>query len=386
MKKVNNTIEEILDDKDWAVNMLTYDYSESTLISDDTLVTLLSDERRRLTNNKTRFQLFNEYGELYIDGANVNDFKPEFFKRLTEKKPHPLPQDTPNLRIIIDLINEIHKIGLRVIGSSQIRHESWDCIYDNVIPDLKGHDISLKKNDLSKEFSWERVFYDVLDSDNKLVLKQIPENILGAVLLGLLLKIKPFNIKRLLLFPRISSDIAAKDTTRLKLESHYRSDFREVNSISDIKLLENIPIKKDDDHIIKKFQFLNSKNNLTYGGPFAESDARDALIYVSYDIPDTSKDDAKKFSDWLIRAAKKAHVYIKRSERRQNNSYLVKHYIVKDNTIKRLVARSELKNHEFNHETVFEVFNSSTEESIKYDLSFGELVTYLLSILIKKEF
>lgn len=226
----------------------------------------------------------------------------------------------------------------------------------------------------------------MLDSNNKSVLKQIPENILGSVLLGLLLQIKPFNLKRLLLFPKISSDIAANANTRLRLESHYRSDFREVNSISDIKLLENMPIKKDDDHILKKFQFLNSKNNLNYGGPFAESDARDVLIYVSYDIPDTSKDDAKKFSDWLIRAAKKAHVYIKRSERRQNNSYLVKHYTVKDNTIKRLVARSQLKNPEYNHETVFEIFDSSTEESIKYDLSFGELATYLLSLLIKKKF
>lgn len=112
MKKANNNIEEILDDRSWAVNLLTYDYSEATLISDDTLVTLLSDERRRLTNNKTRFQLFNEHGELYIDGANVNDFESKFFKRITENKPQTLSQDTPNLRIIIDLINEIHKIGL----------------------------------------------------------------------------------------------------------------------------------------------------------------------------------------------------------------------------------------------------------------------------------
>ncbi|WP_025023463.1 hypothetical protein [Companilactobacillus nodensis] len=382
--KINLDIEKYLDEKRWAVNMLIYNYSEPTRISDDTLVTLLSDERRRLTKREARFQLFNEYGELYIDDADLDDFRSQFFKRLAEKKSEILPQGTPNLRIIIDLIDEINKMGLHVVGSHQELKESWDCIYDNVIPDLENHDLVLSKKPVPKKFTWDHVFYEIIDSNDNFILKQIPEKMLGAVLLSLVLKIKPYNIKQMLLFPKISSDIAANPDTRLRLENHYCSDFREVISISDIKLLQNIPIKKDEDHIIKKFQFLNSQNSLEYGGPFAESDARDALIHVSYDLPDTSKDDAKKLSDWIIKTADKAHVYIKRRERRQDNCYLVKHFIIKNNTIDDLIGNTQLADPEYNHESVFEVFNSSTEESMRYDLSFGELVTYLLSLLIKE--
>ncbi|WP_125588134.1 hypothetical protein [Companilactobacillus jidongensis] len=382
--EINLDIEKYLDEKRWAVNMLIYNYSEPTRISDDTSVTLLSDERRRLTKREARFQLFNEYGELYIDGADLDDFRSQFFKRLAEKKSKILPQGTPNLRIVIDLINEIDKMGLRVVGSHQELDESWDCVYDNVIPDLKNHDLSFKKEPVPKKFAWDHVFYDVVDSDDNLVLKQIPEKMLGAALLSLVLKIKPYNIKQILLFPKISSDIAANADTRLRLENHYCSGFRVVRSISDIKLLPNIPIKKSDNYLIKKFQFVNSKNDLEYGGPFVEGDARDALIQVSYDLPDASKDDSKKLSDWIVKTADKAHVYIQRSERRQDNSYLVEHFIIKDNTIDDLIGNTQIADPEYNHETVFEVFDSSTEESMRYDLSFGELVTYLLSLLIKE--
>lgn len=393
-----------------AASMLIYDYSTPERISDETPVTLLSEENRRLNQRDGRYLLFNGYGELYIDHANLADFKEKFAHILTENHPKKLIQDAPNLPIIIELINEVKKMGLTVVGSRQIGYKSWDIAdWDALLYNLQTtgtnidqaftvqrqddkdmmvnsqNEVVLEKYHNSKEhFIWDVVFYDIIDSDGNIVISQIHIKKLAIVLLGLILKLRVENIKKMLLFSRISNDIITNPNVKLQFERHYRSDYRSISSITDIKILDNIPIVHDRQHSLNKFNFSISGNDITDTNPIAENDAENALMTILHDVPDHSARDAKKLSDWIIKTADKAHVFIQRRERRQFNICDINHFVIKNGQIDDLLANERPTEHQFPIETVFEVFDSALEESIRYDLSLDELVTYILSMLIKK--
>ncbi|WP_334330472.1 hypothetical protein [Companilactobacillus sp. HBUAS59699] len=410
MVEINIDVDKYLDENHLDSSMIIYNYSEPDLITDDSLVTLLSKEKRRLHDRSARFQLFNDYGELYLNEVTLKDLKEQLPKFINEKHHQTLSMETPDLPIVIDLIDQVKKMGLTVIGSRQECFESWNCVYDamllhnivysgpNIIDQYttqknrhgeeimtNDQNVTVFKKHLHKKghYIWSRVYYDVVDAGGNTIIEQIPLQTLGAVLLGLVLKLKPQNIKKLLLFPEIPDDAMADPKLRLRYEHHYRSEFLPIESITEIKLLENIPIKHDAQHIVNKFQFLRSDSELDYGNPIATIDAPNALIGIFHDQLNKSRQDERTLSNWIIQTANKANVFIQRRERRKYNVCYIKHFKIKDGQIDDIIADEKTTNHCFMYETVFEVFDHNTQQTLRYDLSLGELVTYILSLLIK---
>ncbi|BDZ31354.1 hypothetical protein RA086_09055 [Lactiplantibacillus sp. WILCCON 0030] len=407
MTVTSEAFNQYLEQNNLGVNYYSYFYSEANRIDADSMSNLVAPEKHRLIEKRGRYDLYDEHGVLYMQGRDKYDFEHLIPKLLSGQKLTPLDLDVPNLSVVMDLIHQANKLGFRVIGSNQKRETAWKVVDDRllmqavladtdyaqlvqavmadgpVMVNLE-HDLvmtQLKPAEVVEQAA--TVSYAIFDEDNQMIISGFGLEKLGAVLCCLILGIRPEDIVALLLIPRgIGADRLA--LASLLFEEHQTSELREVTSISDMKFLENAPIINDEDHYVAKYRFYDAEKKVAWSDEIADVSLTITMYYLTHEQSADVQKAGKKLSDALLKLAQKNGLVITRCSRLLEDTSIADEFslvngALDDCTLTQEPGRfdQDLSDHLF--ETVYGLYDHSTEGVQYYDLSFGDLVTTLFA-------
>lgn len=414
MTLTEDAIQNFMADHDLESSIISYSESRPDLLQTGQAVTLLSSERRRLTRRQNRYQLYDIYGVCTVDGVALPEFQAALEKGVDLDAVEHWSYDVPNLDVIIKLVQAVNQQGFKVYGARHEQLATWDVTdeehlkralrkqrtvdYDQLIRiepgeadnptaetvmvDLGNHPVMTRYEPSEvRRMIYEEDFYDVRDANGHTVLTAIPLASLGAILLCLLLSMRPETIARLLLWPRLSAE--AVETAALIYHEDYCSAEREVTTVSDLHLMAHLPVIKDDAHVTTYFQFHHEVNNEAYG-PISNAILNEDLLTTLNRTYHSQYDDVaqadRQLTDWLVRTAFRADMFIERIERRKIGTFNIHKICVDDaGNLGEFEGKDRWYGEDYPHSTVFNVIERNLEELERYDLTFEALVTYVLS-------
>lgn len=406
MTKTEINFNQYMKENDLNASVTAYRYGSPDTIDQHSTVTLLSPEQRRLTHEVGRYQLYNTYGEYCGENMTLPQFNQMMLSMVDQDRVQLKDMTVPNLDVIVDLIHLVNRMGLIVGGTHQVPHDAWEVAddqrlcaaiergqhtdYDQLIVE-DDNDGAVKMIDLNyqtvmtplkqaytAEMYFERDCYEVRDQNDKVVLNEIPLSKLGAVLLDLLLGGTPLAISAMLLTPRLSPELLTN--AQLLFGRTYRSDFREVKSVSDIKLMSHLPVNQDLDQLTTKYRFIGAVSGVDLGQPIPGERIVTVLdhIYHHQIIADTTEE-RRILSDWLLKLAKQMHLVITRQERQETFTADIDDVKLEGNVMVDFDVSPRMINAIYPVESVFEVRDHDLLQVQRFDLTFTELTTYLLS-------
>jgi len=230
--------------------------------------------------------------------------------------------------------------------------------------------------------TWPTVSYEIYDQNDELVLHGISLEKLAAVLYCLLLEIRPEDIVALLLTPQgIGAYRLAQ--TKLVFEEHHTSLSREVHSITDLKLLESMPIVDDEEHYAAKFRLYDDTFKVAMSDEITYDALPITLYFISHDQLPKLQDVGQILSDSLVNLASQAGLIVQRKNRLLTDISFAEKFELVDGKIQSFNLIHEDWRYDDPStnqiETVYQLFDHSTELEKAYDLSIGELVTTLFT-------
>lgn len=406
MTITSDQVNQYLLKKKLTVHYFRYRYSQGELFSEDTAANLVAPEQQRLLEKHGRFDVFDDYGGLYLDGVTSSYLEEALPGLLATKRLIPLTADVTDLPVVIDLIHQVNARGFKVVGSNQACYQSWEVVDDQLLVQAltAGTDyvqlaqmtseagpimVNLQNEVVMRQLeskktieTWPTASYEIYNHNDELVLHGISLEKLAAVLYCLLLEIRPEDIVALLLTPR---GIGAYRLARTKLvfEEHHTSQSREVHSITDIKLLENLAIEDDDDHYAAKFRLYDEKFKVAMSDEMTYDALPLTLYFLSHEQLPKLQDAGQSLSDSLLNLASQAGLVVERKSRLLEDISFAEKFELADGKIQSFKLVHEAWRYDDPStnqiETVYQLVDHSTEQVRFYDLSIDELVTTLLT-------
>lgn len=253
-----------LKEQELAINYLTYSSSLPSPIRLELGQTLFSKPIANLDYQQERFQLYDQYGQLFADDLLKGEFE-RLLPTILTKELVPMMFETPYLDGVFSLVASLSELGYQVVIYRQQRLASWQVLETNlllqelanlnessegsqgVINQLEcqekdnimtltnqvGEAIMLETNDTRLSHEDEPTYYAVLDEAGEVVLGKIPLELLGLLLFGVLSGISPSFLHAEFLSVEELSDIEVAES-QLLFENYRVSLPHKVESITDL--------------------------------------------------------------------------------------------------------------------------------------------------------
>jgi len=397
-----NDIKAFFNENGVYANVLQYNSSFFEPITDETRTNLFSDENRRLTEDEKRFQLYNGYGEFYLDGADISDMIAKSYDMQKNGLTATLPYDDISLEGIIDLIRPLQG-SVSVYGTNQKRYDSWEVLDDQLLDialyremqtgnqqlslvNEDGRDYLVNKDNIrvlvrqlpsEQESAWTESFYEVRTPDGKVILSQIPLEKLGLVLLGLINGFTFGQIESTFLWPNMSKDVLSD--AQLLFVRNFSSDAQKIMTENDFKKVDELAVQQDNDHLSSIYQYCGGEKNWRIGLAFPQYEFTEFYDYLYHNKSNKSEDVIQKLSDFIIGLANECNVSILRKERRLLNISTISKLAVEEEGGISVGANIRPKSRISMVETVFTLKDKSDPETtIKQEITIDELVSYFL--------
>lgn len=387
-----------------SANLISYRYSLPDTIDPYSLVTLLSPERRRLTREVVRYQLYNRYGEYCGENLKLGQLNQLLTDFIDNDQVQLIAHPTvPNLDVVVDLVHEVNRMGLHVGGTHQEVTEAWEIVNDqrfmaalkraqhtdeeqlichegiNKCKRFIDRDHQVVMNELEKDYAstahLEGEFYEVRDEAGRVLLNEVPLERLAVVLLALLLGESPESITSLFLRPNPSREDLSD--TKLLYGVTQTSAFCELHRVSDIDVIENSSVDETLP-VVAKYSLTN-----TYGETIPSNHVLSTLEAIFHDEMAGTNREQQGISNWLLKLASQQDLVIKRYDRQASFTADITDLIVEGDQIVDVDIRPRSQKSRPQIETCFEVLERESMRTVKFDLSFDTLVTYLLAYATK---
>ncbi|WP_261809678.1 hypothetical protein [Levilactobacillus humaensis] len=398
MLKKNIDLNQYLADQQIYANLLIYDYSQADAVVPENRVTLLSPERRRLTQRGGRYQLYNNSGDFYVNGLTLADLNRRLPEMMASDQPQVLSTEEPHLDIVADLIRQVAAMGLVVTGSRYVCERTWTATDDRrlmatllshrgctvqagetpgstIMVDEDQQPVMREEHDGHDAELVDDVRFTVQDRAGHPLIRLIPLDLLGTVLYGLRCGFSAHQLQEWLLWPRLDQSLIG--SARLALVESRQTPAKPITSLADLRKLNTVSVPTDRPITARWFQFTNAADTRDLGGAMAPEEASDVLEAAFHGDPRPSD---REFSDWLVRLAACFNLQIQRRQRRRLAVCDVDQFKVENGEIEDLEATSRANTGGF-PETVYEIFDREAGLSVCYDLSFRELVPTLLALV-----
>lgn len=396
-----NDINKFLKDNDLCINVLQYQCSQYEPVTDKTVTTLFSNERRRLTENEKRFQLFNEYGELFVDGGDIYDLYQKIQDMQKNGIGEPIHNGDKENEVIMNMVELLKEMGLTVWGTNQKIYDRWKVLDDtalvvalheakatgkeqlHLVQDDEG--IKYLINDDNKEvltpiselpeYNCKVDFYEVHNPDGQVVLKDIPFYKLALVLLAIIYKFNVQQVKNQFLWPKLSRNVLGN--SRLLFERSFSSDKVQIKTLADLKSVKGLDTIEDENHIEAKYYFDYESKQWDWNFAFPDSDMEAVYNRLYHDIPIDSKDVTNELTETFTKVADAMGLVILRREQSLMNLGVVDNFEVTDYGRFKIGA-DETHNYETDNYVVpaFSVINKNTDV-IKDNVTIDELIAFL---------
>lgn len=402
MLKKNIDLNQYLADQQIYANLLIYDYSQADAVVPESRVTLLSSERRRLTQRGGRYQLYNNSGDFYVNGLTLADLNLRLPAMMASDQPRVLSTEKPHLDVVVELIRQVSRMGLVVTGSRYVCERTWTVTDDRrlmatllahrrctvrtgeapgsaVMVDEDRQPVMREEHDGHDAELVDEVRFTVQDRAGHPVLRLIPLDSLGAVLYGLRCGFSAQQLQEWLLWPRLDQSLIG--SARLALVESRQTPAKPITSLTDLRELHTVSVPTDCPITARWFQFTNAADTRDLGGAMVPEEAGRTLEAVFHNDPRPSD---REFSDWLVRLAGCYNLQIQRRQRRRLAVCDVDLFKVENGEIEDLEATSRANTGGF-PETVYEILDRDAGFSVCYDLSFRELVPTLLALIARNK-
>lgn len=405
MTKAEINFNQYVNDNGLQANLVTYGYGQPDLISKGGTVTLLSAERRRLTQRVGQYQLFNQLGDCYGDEMTLSELQQLLTEIIENGQPNPLPTAIPYLATVLDLIQLVKQRGLVVCGMRQETYDGWQVVDDwllcaaieraqtsdedqlvyarnadgeLVLVDLDDNVVltEMARQSVAKQF-FDGQYYEIWAGDQQQLITEVPLESLGAVLLGILLGVAPTSMADMLLSPTLSVD--ALSTARLLFGRTYRSERLVINQLTDLNQVAQLPICQDEAHVQSKYQFADAGLTLKLGLTVPADNIVTVINNNGHGWPTGNDDERCQLSDWLVDLAERTGLTLVRSERQMGFVADITDFVVAHGEIVDVNLQSRVTRIDDAVETVFNVLDTMTLQTQKMNLTFEELVMYLLT-------
>jgi hypothetical protein len=181
----------------------------------------------------------------------------------------------------------------------------------------------------------------------------------------------------MLLSPTLSVD--ALSTARLLFGRTYRSERLVINQLTDLNQVAQLPICQDEGHVQSKYQFADAGLTLKLGLTVPADNIVTVINNNGHGWPTSNDDERCRLSDWLVDLAERTGLTLVRSERQMGFVADITDFVVAHGEIVDLNLRSRVTGVDDAVETVFNVLDTMTLQTQKMNLTFEELVMYLLT-------
>lgn len=405
MSDKSNYINGLMKDR-MILNLYTYNYSSPVTLVKDSLITLFSDENWRLSHNVNRFKIENIDMSLESDIISISDFEYSI-NELHDSYNIPtfrFPGLNPDL-VLQFINNPAHSAGngSDVYNFTQDSTECYEVLNDNLlitalqkaktnhyqqlVPVKEDDDkflVDLEYNKVMKQMYHRmacfRELYYVIPPFNNKNFNIVTPNSLSAVLYALDLGINAENIKKLILYPTLTPDELANVKLIYSKDIHTK-----LFEVYEITAIEDIGYYAPDD---------DDSNPATYDCYFYNPDSEELTTLIAHDDIDSAltyiyhkeydpelNADQHKLTNALIDIADKHNLSIQRQLRRKSTISQINHI---DFENKKLTSYdSELVQDYGNNcwiESVFNVIEKDTKNQVMYDMTIGQLFSYIVSL------
>ncbi|KRN97642.1 hypothetical protein IV54_GL001217 [Levilactobacillus paucivorans] len=378
-----------------AATMLIYRYSEADIVSPGKDVTVLSPERRRLTLNDARYQLYNDAG-VYANGVTLDDLKSTLATLRASDHDQGLSANVQESSTIISLIRDLAKMGLTVMGSRYVCDRVWDVDDDRRLvaallhpqliddqPHSEAHEASTLAYDWENTVRRDRqpngvnkvdeVRFTIQDQAGKPLLRLVPRERLGTVLYALRCGASPQQIREWLLWPRLEQ--LSLDYAQLSLLTCWQSESRKIVTLKDLLTLDDLTISDQGSGDACWYQFTAQSEKSRFGGAIPFTEAGEALSKIFHGHQYASD---RAFSDGLAQLAQHVNLQIQRRQRRLFDIADIDRFKEAEGEIVDMSATGR-DGHEGLPETVYEIIDLGSGRTLRYDLSINDLVMALLA-------
>ncbi len=409
MTNQENNFSEFMKDNNLAINTYRYFSSPADPVTLNSKVNIFSNERRRLTLDDSRYQLYDyNDGRLFLDRAELSQVNSEIFKMQKDGIPELAPDFRPNENVIYNLVKFINGAGISVFGTNQRNYDTWKVINDYSLEDAlkKSNDrgeqqlvmspgsndklylINLNKDRvLARErdtgkFKPTKDFYELRNENGEVILTSVPLGKLAVVLMAFMRGFNSEQVKNKFLWPNISEDLLSDSDLIFKRE--FRSDMREIKSVADFETVATSPVHEDNEHLVSKYQY-RDKYGYEFGLAIPDSEILDVFKHRYNNFPIDSKDAEADLNELLVSIADQLNLSILRAQRRLERISYCSKAIIEDNKISNVLDNMFSNKREYLVEPVFILVDKNTDNKIAQELTLDQLVEFLWMHTINPE-
>jgi len=409
MTNQENNFSEFMKDNNLAINTYRYFSSPADPVTLNSKVNIFSNERRRLTLDDSRYQLYDyNDGRLFLDRAELSQVNSEIFKMQKDGIPELAPDFRPNENVIYNLVKFINGAGISVFGTNQRNYDTWKVINDYSLEDAlkKSNDrgeqqlvmspgsndklylINLNKDRvLARErdtgkFKPTKDFYELRNENGEVILTSVPLGKLAVVLMAFMRGFNSEQVKNKFLWPNISEDLLSDSDLIFKRE--FRSDMREIKSVADFETVATSPVHEDNEHLVSKYQY-RDKYGYEFGLAIPDSEILDVFKHRYNNFPIDSKDAEADLNELLVSIADQLNLSILRAQRQLERISYRSKAIIEDNKISNVLDNMFSNKREYLVEPVFTLVDKNTDNKIVQELTLDQLVEFLWMHTINPE-
>jgi len=409
MTNQENNFSEFMKDNNLGINTYRYFSSPADPVTLNSKVNIFSNERRRLTLDDSRYQLYDyNDGRLFLDRAELSQVNSEIFKMQKDGIPELAPDFRPNENVIYNLVKFINGAGISVFGTNQRNYDTWKVINDYSLEDAlkKSNDrgeqqlvmspgsndklylINLNKDRvLARErdtgkFKPTKDFYELRNENGEVILTSVPLGKLAVVLMAFMRGFNSEQVKNKFLWPNISEDLLSDSDLIFKRE--FRSDMREIKSVADFETVATSPVHEDNEHLVSKYQY-RDKYGYEFGLAIPDSEILDVFKHRYNNFPIDSKDAEADLNELLVSIADQLNLSILRAQRRLERISYCSKAIIEDNKISNVLDNMFSNKREYLVEPVFILVDKNTDNKIAQELTLDQLVEFLWMHTINPE-
>lgn len=274
-----------LKEQELAINYLTYNSSLPTPIRLELGQTLFSKPIANLTCQQERFQLYDQYGQLFADDLLKREFE-RLLPTILAKELEPMMFETPYLEGVFALVESLKATNYQVVMYRQQRLASWQVLEPRLLlqelatlselgedpqglvnrleyqeqDDLAtltnqdGEAIMQEEPDTRLSHEDEPTYYAVLDEVGEVVLGKIPLELLGILLFGLVSDVSPAFLQAEFLSVEGLSDNEIAES-HLLFESYRVSPPHKVESVTDLMRNGEQICVTDSQNMVEEYYF-----------------------------------------------------------------------------------------------------------------------------------
>lgn len=401
MTDENNNINELLK-KNMVLNLYTYNYSTPVTMVKDSLITLFSDENWRLSHNVNRFEPISP--EQKSSEINITDLENSINERRDVNNVPSSYHSEFDPDLVMLLVDELNQLDFNseytACTFDQYAKDSYEVLNDDLLIEALKKEKKTHYRQLVPVKEDNNTF--IVDLEYNKVMKQIPHiqsfqslcsvlpflgsefnsvspQSVSAVLYALSLGISNDNIKKSILYPTMTPDELANAQLMYLKYCHSA-----INDLSEEAAADNIgfdAIDEDDSNPAYDCYFYNpdSEEQTTL---IAHDDIDSALTYIYHKEYDPELNaDQHKLTNALIDLADKHNLSIQRQLRRKSTLSQISHVDFENKKI--TSYDSELTKDYGNNcwiESVFNVIEKDTKNQVMYDMTIGQLFSYIVSL------